>query len=36
MKIIPSWPRVSLPRFHQMVLQDCTGEVDEDKIHSIG
>ena len=36
MKIIPTWPRVSLPRFHQMALQDCTGEVGEDKIYIIG
>ena len=27
MKIIPTWPRVNLPRFHQMALQDHTGEV---------
>ena len=25
MKIIPIWPKVSLPIFHQKVLQNCTG-----------
>ena len=25
MKIIPTWPRASLPRFHQMALQDHSG-----------
>ena len=24
MKIIPTWPRASLPRFHQTALQDCS------------
>ena len=24
MKIIPTWPRVNLPRFHQTTLQDCS------------
>ena len=36
MKIIPTWPRANLPRFPQTALQDCTGEVDYDKIHYIG
>ena len=27
MKIIPTWPKVSLPRFHQTDLQDRTGHV---------
>ena len=27
MKIIPTCPRVSLLRFQQMTLQDCSGEV---------
>ena len=27
MKIIPTWLRVSLPRFHQIALQDCFGKV---------
>ena len=26
MKIIPTWPRASLPRFHQTALQDCSGQ----------
>ena len=26
MKIIPTWPRASLPWFQQIVLQDCSGE----------
>ena len=32
MKIIPARPRASLPRFHQMTLQDCSSEVGLDKI----
>ena len=36
MKIIPTWPRVSLSWFHQTALQDFSGEVDSDKIHFIG
>ena len=36
MKIIPTWPRESLPRFHQTALQDCSGKVGYDKIHFIG
>ena len=24
--IIPTWPRVSLPWFHQIVFQDCSGK----------
>ena len=35
MKIIPTWPRASQPRFHQTALQDCIGEVDKDEIHFI-
>ena len=27
MKIIPTRPRVSLPRFHQTALQDCTSSI---------
>ena len=27
MKIIPTWPRASLPRFHQSALLDCTGAI---------
>ena len=27
MKIIPTWPRVNLPRFYQTALQDCTGQL---------
>ena len=23
--MIPTWPRASLTRFHQMVFQDCSG-----------
>ena len=26
MKIIPTWPRASLPKFHQMALQDRTDQ----------
>ena len=26
-KIIPTWPRESLPTIHQTALQDCSGEV---------
>ena len=35
MKIIPTWPRASLPWFHQTALQDRNGKVGEDKIHFI-
>ena len=34
MKIIPTWPRVSLPRFHQTALQNRSGEVGWDKKNS--
>ena len=27
MKIIPTWPKTSLPRFHQTARQNLTGEV---------
>ena len=33
MKIIRTWPRASLLRFHQTALQDRTGEVGSDKIN---
>ena len=32
---IPTWPRASLPRFHQTALQDHTGEVGLDRNHFI-
>ena len=27
MKVIPTGPRASLPKFHKTALQDCTGKV---------
>ena len=36
MKIIPTWPRLSLQRFHQSAQQDCIGEVSKDKIYFTG
>ena len=34
MKIIPTWPRASLSRFHQTALQDRTGEIS--KVSKVG
>ena len=32
MKIIPTWPRASLPRFHQTALQDHAGQYDPEEL----
>ena len=32
MKIIPTWPRTSLHRFHLTALQDCTGQCDPEDL----
>ena len=32
MKIIPTWPRASLPRFYQMALQDRIGQYDLEEL----
>ena len=32
MKIIPTWPRASVSRFHPMALQNRTGQCDPEKL----